>query len=446
MTGVSTVIEIAIIGSGMAAVGAVNRLRAEDFRPTLYDKNLYPGGHTATFRHSTGFLFDDGPHISFTQNKRLQELFAENVGQKFEVIQARVNNYWQGHWIKHPAQCNLYGLPADLVNRILEDFVGTDGDGGEEADDVANYQEWLFASYGKTFAETFPTEYGIKYHTTGPENMTTDWLGPRLYRPKLEEVLRGALEPETPDVHYVDHFRYPSNLGFISYLEPFYDHCELQLSHEVTRIDPTRRCLEFANGKEVQYRRLISSMPLPALIARTVGAPPDVREAAAQLACTTCVMVNVGIDRPDISEAHWSYFYDRDVFFTRLSFPHMLSPGNVPDGTGSIQVEIYFSDKYRPLDRTPQECIEPVLTDLRRCGLLRETDKILMSEARVATFANVIFDLDRPKALASVHGYLDDVGIAYCGRYGEWGYQWTDESFLSGEGAAQRILDGPGAR
>ncbi|NND03236.1 MAG: NAD(P)-binding protein [Acidimicrobiia bacterium] len=426
----------------MAAVGAVNRLREEGVRPTLYDKNDYPGGHTATFSNPTGFLFDDGPHISFTKHERLQNLFAENIGQKYEVIQARVNNYWRGHWIKHPAQCNLYGLPPDLVSQVLEDFVGVQG---HEVGAVANYQEWLIATYGKTFADTFPTEYGIKYHTTGPENMTTDWLGPRLYRPKLEEVLRGALEPVTPDVHYVDHFRYPSKFGFVSYLEPFYGDCDLKLSHEVTRIDPKRRTLEFASGEKTEYRHLISSMPLPVLIARTAGAPEDVREAAATLACTKCVMVNIGVDRPDISEAHWSYFYDRDIFFTRLSFPHMLSPGNVPDGMGSIQVEVYYSDKYRPLDRSPQDCIDPVLADLRRCGLLRETDKILMSEARVAPYANVIFDLDRPKALASVHGYLEDIGIAYCGRYGEWGYQWTDESFLSGESAAQKILDRPGS-
>ncbi len=432
------VAEFVVIGSGMAAVGAAHRLQAEGVRPTLYDKSPYPGGHTATFRHPSGFLFDDGPHISFTKNERLQALFADNIHQQFEVIQARVNNYWRGLWIKHPAQCNLYGLPPELVSRILEDFVANQD---ADIEEVANYREWLVASYGQTFAETFPCEYGLKYHTTTPENMTTDWLGPRLYRPALDEVLRGALEAATDDVHYVDHFRYPSQNGFVSYVEPFYRHCRLELSHEVVRIDPGRHRLEFAGGKSVDYEHLISSIPLPSLISRIESAPPDVVEAASRLAATTCVTVNVGIGRPDISEAHWTYFYDRDVFFTRLSFPHMVSPGNAPPGTGSIQAEVYYSDKYRPLDRRPEECVEPVLADLRRCGLIREDDKILMTEARVAPFANVIFDLDRPAALDAVHGYLDEVGVHYCGRYGEWGYHWTDESFESGERAAQRALD-----
>jgi hypothetical protein len=43
---------------------------------------------------------------------------------------------------------------------------------------------------------------------------------------------------------------------------------------------------------------------------------------------------------------------------------------------------------------------------------------------------------------ASQLEYVDDVGIAYCGRYGDWGYMWTDESFISGERAAERALAG----
>ena len=80
---------------------------------------------------------------------------------------------------------------------------------------------------------------------------------------------------------------------------------------------------------------------------------------------------------------------------------------------------------------------------LRRCGLLRDSDKILFSKTMLLRYANVIFDLDRAAALKTVHGYLDDLGIAYCGRYGDWGYMWTDESFKSGELAAEKALCAP---
>ena len=430
--------KITILGSGMAGFGAAHRLHSEGVASLMYEKEPYLGGHTASYTTDSGFIFDDGPHISFTKIERIQNLFAESINQEFEIIQAKVNNYWKGHWIKHPAQCNLHGLPKDLIVDILSDF--TQAQYIENAG-INNYQDWLIASYGKTFAETFPMEYGLKYHTTTADNMSTDWLGPRLYRPELKEVLLGALSPTTPDVHYVNHFRYPTNGGFVKYLDLFVDQTKLHLEHELISINPKTREIHFSNGIENCYEEIISSIPLPLFIPLIVGTPKDVIEASCKLACSTSVIVNVGINREDISEATWTYFYDQDFFFTRLSFPHLLSPNNVPPGAGSIQAEVYYSDKYRPLDRSPEECIEPVLKDLRRCGLIREDDEILHTDASVAPYANVIFDLDRAEALATVHGYLDDIGVHYCGRYGDWGYHWTDESFISGENAAQRVLD-----
>jgi len=430
--------KIAVLGSGMAGCGAFHRLDAEGLAPTLYDKSSYAGGHTSSFRFAEGFLFDDGPHISFTRDERLQELFAEHVGGAFERLQASVNNHWKGHWIKHPAQCNLHGLPSDLVVGIIEDFVDAQR---REPGEIRNYEEWLIATYGRRFAETFPMEYGEKYHTAPARQMTTDWLGPRLYRPKLEEVLRGALSPSTEDVHYVDHFRYPSEGGFEAYLAPFWERANLELEHEVVGIDPAARELRFASGASASYDQLISSMPLPDLVRVIDGAPDEVLAAAGRLACTTCVLVNFGVGREDLSASQWTYVYDRDFTITRLNFPHMFSPCNAPPGAGSIQAEVYFSDKYRPLDRRPDELIEPVEADLRRCGLLRPDDEILLRNAWTVRYANVIFDHYRVAALATVHGFLDEVGIAYCGRYGEWGYQWTDESFISGENAAQKVLD-----
>ncbi|MGV7224871.1 MAG: protoporphyrinogen/coproporphyrinogen oxidase, partial [Nitrospinales bacterium] len=346
-------LKVAILGAGMAGFGASNFLNGEGIRPTIYEKEPYYGGHTASFNQD-GFIFDDGPHISFTKNKRIQELFAESVNHEYEIIQSRVNNYWQGHFIKHPVQCNLYGLDHDFVIRIIDDFVKAQYSSKEE---ILNYEDWLVATYGETFAKTFPMKYGLKFHTTTADNMTIDWIGPRLYKPDLKEVLHGALEPTTPDVHYVDHFRYPSKGGFVSYLDLFVKEAQLKLDHNLIKLDPKNRKLYFSNGKIISYDYVISSLPLPEIIPKILGAPTDVIEASQNLACTTCIIVTIGINRDNISEAHWSYFYDDDFFFTRLSFPHMQSPHNVPKGCGSIQAEVYYSQKYRPLDRQPEECI-----------------------------------------------------------------------------------------
>ncbi|MEM7275057.1 MAG: NAD(P)-binding protein [Actinomycetota bacterium] len=427
-----------VLGSGMAAWGATDRLRADGIEPVLYDKNPFAGGHTATFENR-GFYFDDGPHISFTSIEKMQAVFSEAVGGEYEILRADVDNWYQGHWVVHPAIANLHGLPTELVARIIEDYVEVANKPTPEV--FADYNEWLLAAYGQTFADNFPAAYGRKYHTVDPRQMNTSWLGPRLYRPDLGELLRGALAPSAGKQHYVDNFRYPKRNGFVEYLRPFHQSAQLNLDHEAIAIDPTARTVSFANGAVAGYDRLISSVPLPELI-KMLPAPPDVAEAAGLLSCSQCVVVNFGVARDDLSPCHWRYVYDEDITTVRMSFPHMFSSSTVPPGHGAVQVEVYYSDKYKPLDHHPDADIEVVRQDLVKMGILREDDDLLVAEARYVPYANVIFDLDSGPATELVHRYLDDIGIGYCGRYGDWGYLWTDQSYLSGERAVERMLDG----
>lgn len=429
---------IVVLGSGMGGFGAAYRLHQEGIAPVMYDKNGYYGGHTMSFRYESGFLFDIGPHISFTKDTRIQELLAESVGGRYETLQINLNNYWRGYWPTHPVQLHLHGLPEETIVKVISDFV-EERSAPEKT--IRNYEDWLYASFGKTFAESFPMQYTRKYHTTTADNMSTDWLGPRVYRPSLEEVLRGAISASAPQVHYITHFRYPSDGGFRLYLNKFVPMGNIKLEHELISVDPRARELTFSNGLVTQYDSLVSSVPLPDMIRMIQGAPGDVVEASRKLACSTCVLVNIGINRADISNAHMTYFYDEDICFTRLSFPHMLSSRNAPPGTGNIQAEVYFSEKYKPFSGKAEDWIDPVIRDLKKVGLVREEDEILCRKAMLLRYANIIFDLERADALKTVHGYLDDIGIAYCGRYGDWGYMWTDESFISGERAAERALD-----
>jgi protoporphyrinogen oxidase len=429
---------ICILGTGMAGYGAAHRLQEMGTPAVLFDRKSHYGGHTASFCFEGKYVFDEGPHVSFTKHERLQKLFAANVDDKYETLHTKVNNYWKGYWVKHPAQVNLYGLPTDVVVKVIEDFVKAQAT--TQHDSVVNYEQWLRASFGDTFAENFPMKYTVKYHTTEARNMSLDWIGPRLYQAKLEEVLRGALAPASADVHYISGFRYPSRGGFVAYLKRFMDRADIRLNHGLASIDTSQRRVAFENGREVTYRGLVSSVPLPDLVPRVKGVPRDVVEAASRLACSELVIVNLVIDRADLLDAHWTYIYDEDIFFTRLSTPHLQSPNNVPPGCGSMQAECYYSKKYRPLAGDPKDCIEPVIRDLKRIGVLREDDRILFRDVMHIEYANVIFDLEHADAVRTVHGFLDDVGIAYCGRYGDWAYIWTDESFISGEKAAEKAL------
>src|SRR5262249_16104290 len=141
--------------------GAAHQLRAEGITPIMFDKNGYHGGHTASFRYESGFLFDVGPHISFTKDSRIQELFADCVDQEYDTLQINLNNYWRGYCPLHPVQLHLHGLPEDVIVKVITDFI----EQRQTVDrPVENYAEWLLASFGRSFAELFPMQYTRKYH------------------------------------------------------------------------------------------------------------------------------------------------------------------------------------------------------------------------------------------------------------------------------------------
>ena len=84
--------DVVILGTGMAAIGASYRLRQAGVPHTAYDMNVHPGGHTSSHRDAQGFVFDEGPHISFTKDERIKALLAEAVQGDYVSFSARVNN------------------------------------------------------------------------------------------------------------------------------------------------------------------------------------------------------------------------------------------------------------------------------------------------------------------------------------------------------------------
>lgn len=284
---------VAVLGAGLAGLAAAQALVETGHSVEIYDKNPYIGGHASTHNFD-GFLFDEGPHVSFTKKPEIQDLFARGVHHQFLDHKAAVTNFWRGRTIPHPAQCHLHGLPSELVASCLLDFVKAQSDTKE----IANYADWCYKSLGRAFSEEFSFRYTRKYWTTEAANLSTDWVGSRVYPPKLEEVIRGALSPQQASVHYITQFRYPIHGGFGSYAQAVLPAGgAFHLGQELLLVDLVKRRLEFASGLESDFDLLISSLPLPILIGLIKDVPAAVAEAAQKLVCTSVVLVNIGVAR-----------------------------------------------------------------------------------------------------------------------------------------------------
>lgn len=422
----------------MAGLAAADRLLGRRVAVEIFEAKPHWGGHTHSLERE-GFIFDEGPHVSFTKDDEVRALFARGAGEVAE-FSARIDNWFHGHWVPHPAQCHLYGLPEELVVRCIADFV----EARSSRREVETYADWCVAMFGKTFAETFPFRYTRKYWTREASSLTTDWVGERIYPPELEDVLRGALTPRPKgDFHYLSSVRYPRRGGFQSFMKGFHHPELLKLGKKLVAWHPGQRTLRFEDGTTSTFDRLLSTMPLPELVlAAESDVPEDVRDAARRLHCTSVVLVDVAVTRSDLCESHWFYVYDEDISFSRVHFPHMFSAETVPPGRGAIQVEIYHSE-FRPLPCDGEELVRRVIDELCRLGVLEGANDVLWTRRRDVPFANVIFDRERSPALATILPWIRRVGVELAGRYAEWAYYWTDDAVKSGWAAADRLLELP---
>jgi protoporphyrinogen oxidase len=428
---------IAILGAGISGLSTSFHLGHRN--AVIFEAQDHYGGHVHSWVRD-GITWDDGPHISFTTNEYVRNLFAENVEGEYEELEIRATNYFHGHWIDHPAQTHLYQVPEPLRTRCLESFLETASTDGHPK--PRNYQEWLHQAMGPVFAETFPAAYTRKYWTTEPANLDVDWIGVRVLRPTVEEVTEGANGPLDRPTYYVAtrDSRYPSRGGFWSYTHRLARGADIRYGKRLERVHLGRRSLGFSDGTTSEYDALVSTLPLPVLVSASVDAPDDVREAAAILRCTNFLYVQVAVDHPSLRDELWVYVYDEDKLSTRISITEKFAPANAPPGMTGIQVEVYGSP-YRPLPDESEDVGRGVTKELIEMGLVKGPEAIRSVHVKSVPWGNAIFDLNRRAALDVIAGFLDRMGVIRAGRYAEWKYLMTDACVLSGRRAAGECLD-----
>jgi UDP-galactopyranose mutase len=211
----------------------------------------------------------------------------------------------------------------------------------------------------------------------------------------------------------------------------------LELGRTAERLDLPERRVTFSDGASVDFDHLVYTLPLSFLPRFVDHLPPEVERAVGSLRCQGIYCVNLGIDRPDVSDKHWVYFYE-DVFpFHRLSFPANFSPDTAPPGKSSIATEVAFSEE-RPL--AEDEAVERTVHALRAAKILRPDDRIELVHTERIHPAYVIYDLDHAESVRTIRDWLKEHHVWTAGRFGEWQYFNMDHSMRSGKSAAEEIL------
>ncbi len=427
MDGQSRSEPIVVLGGGISGLSASLVSGAP-----VYEAEQKVGGVAAS-DSDEGFTFDRGIHILQAANGRILNLLDE-CGVRLGSHSRQAYIYSHGTYTAYPFQVNTAGLPLPLRIRCVWNFLNRPRNA-----EPRNYEEWMHANLGRGFADTFLIPYSEKFWTVHPREMTHEWTGNRVPQPTTMQVLRGALWSKQTRIGTNVDFRYPNSApGYGAIGEALSSRVTaLHRGHRATRLDVNGHTVHFANGKAVSYRRLISTIPLPDLVAICPDAPAEVREAVARLRTNSILVVNLGIGRPGNNGWHWVHFPEKDVSFFRISFPHNFAGNVTPAGLSSISAEVAYSPTH-PIDRA--SIIERVIEDLRRVGVLSREDVIVHRSTRDIRYAYCIHDFHRKGAVRLVREWMMKHDIVPTGRYGLWNYFWSHEAMSSGLQAGEKAL------
>jgi protoporphyrinogen oxidase len=420
-------IDNVVLGGGIAGIAAAHQAKAMGKSAIVFEAQERAGGLLDNFTVE-GFRFDTAVHLSFASEEEVREAFDQTP---YRTHLPEAVNWDKDRWLRHPVQNNMYGLPVEERVELVA--------GLSEAPDVPvnNYRDWLVHQYGEPIAARWPMVYTEKYWTVPAERLGVDWIGQRVRRADLREVLRGAFTEDSTNTFYAKEMRYPEEGGYRAFLNSMLREVEIQTGQVVEAVDPTTKSVRFANGRVVEYKNIVSTLPLPLLV-RKMSAPTEVQVLADTLFATEVDLISIGFNRPKVSPTLWFYIYDPEIWAARAYAPDWKSPSNAPPGCSSLQFEIY-SSREKPMQHSVEELKQNTLWGLERMGVAKPADVLFVHHKRLR-LANVVFDLGMESRRDEVRAWVESQGVHVAGRFGEWAYLWSNQAMMSGLRAAREAF------
>lgn len=419
-----------ILGAGIAGLSAAYNHSKYDSDFAIYEAEDKPGGLLGDFIVN-GFRFDQAIHLSFANEVEVRNVFDKTKSIKHSP------EAWCWHddkWIKHPAHNNLMSLPLKEKIDLISSFVN------KKTIEIKTYEDWLLNQYGSLISKKWTLPYTEKYWTLPAKALGTKWIGERVKKANINEILHGAFTDKTPTYYYASEMRYPKNGGYKAFLDPLIENQKILINHRAININPIKKEITFENNSLVNYDYLINTMPLPKLISIMENVPADILQQSKQLHATSIDLLSVGFDNPQVQDKLWFYIYDKDIFAARCHSPSIKSKNNVPSGKSSLQFEVY-SSKFKPQNKSVEELKENIEYALMKMKIINDVNEILFIHHRHVPYANVIFDINMEEKRDNILSWLTSVGVLPAGRFGEWDYLWSNQAFMSGKAASDKILN-----
>jgi protoporphyrinogen oxidase len=430
----ATRVDYLVVGAGVTGLGFANAIRTETAARgaappavLVVEAEAEPGGYCRTIARD-GFVWDYSGHFFHFKHPEIEHWLRDRMpGEDVRTVVKQSSIRYAGADVDFPFQKNIHQLPPGEFAECMADLRAA----AAATDDAPprSFLAMLYRRLGRGIVEKFLRPYNEKLYATDLDTLDVDAMGRFFPHATADDIIAHVANPK-PDASYNATFTYPAG-GAIQYIHALLRDLPpdaVALGERVTAIDVAAR-VATTTHRTIAYRELVSSAPLPALLAIT-GTPHD----PAVFGWNKVLVFNLGFDRKGASNIHWMYFPDRARRFYRVGwYDNIFAADRM-----SLYVEI-GAPRDAVLDVAAERA--RVLADLAAERIV--TDHRLVAEHHVVLDPAYVHVTRASLAEAMrVRAELATDGVHSAGRYGRWTYCSIEDNLVEARDLARTLAAG----
>jgi UDP-galactopyranose mutase len=422
--------DVLIIGAGPAGLAVSYGLRG---RARILEQDDAVGGLCRSIEFG-GAVFDIGGHSFHSPHAEVLALVQRLMAGRWNAQQRDAQVWVGGQLIAYPFQQNFDQLSDQaLVASCREGLVAADGGAA-----ATNLEDWIVHRFGEGIARHFMLPYNRKLWARDLRGLSHEWVGERISgaAPESAVMTGGQRRP----LQGTSEVGYPAVGGFDVIFKALAEQCgPIELRQTVVEIDPQARLVRTADGRDWPWRRLVSTLPLPRLLAITQGCPAALLEDASRLEFVSLKVLMIRLDTRVGSEPQRVYVADPAVPPHKIAFNHTSSRSLRGRPTQAVMAEIAYGPE--KLLASERELEKATLDWLVEARLIPSHDRVVETRFVDAPYAYPAPTPAREAIVRRAQAWLSAHDISTLGRFGLWAYVNSDACLHQGLGLAARLAE-----
>lgn len=440
---------MAVIGAGPAGLSAAYMLSKRGVPVEVFEAGTQPGGLAKSISLWNQTV-DLGPHRFFSKDERVNRLWFEVVGSDFTVINRMTRIHYENKLFDYPLKPFDALAKLGLVEAVHCGLSYLKSKCSAPCD-PATFEDWVVQHFGNRLYEMFFRTYSEKLWGISCQELDADFAAQRIRQLSLYEAVKNGLLKSNTRQHktLVDEFAYPKlgagmvyermaqrivqNGGFVHY--------GTQVEKVFTE-NGVATGIVLRDGALRKYDHIISSMPLPVLVARLPESPPHVKYLTQFLRFRNTILVYLQVDSPNLFPDNWLYVHSPEVRVGRITnFRNWSSDLYGAERSSILALEYWCNDEDALWREGEPQIVELAGKELRSSGLVGNA-KILNGHVHRIPRCYPVYSTGYRKVLGPIQDYLGSIrGLQAIGRYGAFKYNNQDHSILMGILAAENVQE-----